>query len=166
VVNSSDPFTDSETGTSTEIVVFVLEERDFALKLSVVDRVFRMAEAMPLPGAPVVVRGIVDVAGELVPLLDIRQRFRMPARSARSSDSLIVARTRARRVALPVDAVVGLVSVESSTITRPDEIVSGLEFIAGITRVPGRDLVLIHDLDRFLSLDEEQALTAALDHAR
>jgi purine-binding chemotaxis protein CheW len=165
VALSRAPFCPAETSDHDAILVFVLDGRDFALELAAVDRVERMVESKPLPAAPALVTGILDVGGEVVPLLDIRQRFRLPARPARSTDSIIIARTPRRRVALAVEAVVGLIELDPATILRAEEIVPGLDCVSGITRVPGRDLVLIHDLERFLSLEEERRLEDALTHA-
>lgn len=62
------------------LVVFRLDERRYALPLSVVERVIRAVEVTPLPKAPPIVLGAIDVQGRVVPVLNVRRRFLMPDR--------------------------------------------------------------------------------------
>ena len=63
-----------------QIVVFALDDRRIALPLAAVERVVRAVEVTPLPKAPAVVLGAVNVQGNLVPVFHLRRRFRMPER--------------------------------------------------------------------------------------
>ncbi|MGH2949493.1 MAG: chemotaxis protein CheW [Solirubrobacteraceae bacterium] len=92
---------------SVGLLAFLVEGRRLALELSAVDRAVRMVAVTPLPGAPDGVLGAVDVAGEIVPVLDVRRRFGLPEREYGPDDALVLART-SRPVALPVDEVLGL----------------------------------------------------------
>lgn len=99
--------------------------------------------------------------GTLVPVLDIRQRFNLPASPLAPTDHLIIAEAGPRTVALRVDQILELVSVAPGDITPADATIPGTELVAGIARLPDGVLV-IHDLERFLSLDEGAATMAAL----
>ena len=144
-----------------KLVVFLLAERRYALALAAVERVLRMVALAPLPKAPPIVLGLVDLRGEVVPVLDIRRRFRLPERSPRPGDQLIVARTRRRRVGLVVEAVEDVIERPAGERIAPDAVAPGLDYVQGVTRLEPHGLVLIHDLDTFLSLEEERALSAA-----
>lgn len=146
---------------SVEIVVFALDERRYGLPLAVVQRVVRMAAFAPFPKAPDIVLGVLNLGGQLIPVLDVRRRFRLPARSPQPRDQLIVARAGMRTVALGVDEVVGLRSCPDDEIAGAAEIVPGLEYVRGVARPAGQDLIFIHDLETFLSLDEGRSLDAA-----
>ena len=89
-------------------LLFALDTPSYALPLSVVERVVRAVEVLPLPRAPQVVLGVVDVAGRIVPVVDIRALFRLPARELDIGDHFIIARTPLRVVALVVDRVIGI----------------------------------------------------------
>ena len=149
---------------SAVLLVFSLDDFQYALRLPAVQRVIRIVEITPLPAGPGVVLGMIDLRGRIVPVVDIRQRFHLPWREARLSDSLIIAQTSKRTVALPVDAVIGLVERSDSFTTSAEEIVPGIEYVEGVVRLEG-GLVLIHNLDAFLSMDEEKALEMALELA-
>ena len=117
-----------------------------------------------MPDGPNVVLGVINLHGQIVPVVDIRQRFHLPQREARLSDQLIIAQTTKRTVALVVDAVASLVERSESVVTSAEKIVPGLDYVEGVVKLE-EGLVLIHDLDAFLSLDEEDVLEQALEKA-
>ena len=146
---------------SGHAVVFALDEQRFALPLSGVERVFRAVEITPLPKAPAIVLGIINVHGRILPVLDLRRRFRLPEREIRLGDQIIVARTSHRTVALLVDSVQGVMKCAEEETVPSDMIVSGIEYVEGVVKRPD-GLIFIHDLGKFLSLDEAQQLEGAL----
>lgn len=143
------------------LLVFTLDEIRYGLPLSAVERVLRIVEITPLPQAPEIVQGIVNVEGRIVPVVDIRRRFKLPACAVRLSDQLVLARTSRRRLALRVDLAEGLTECAENEITSAGSLLPGLEYLRGVVKLE-KGMVLIHDLDAFLSLDEEEALEAAL----
>lgn len=151
-------------GTVRQLVAFNLAGRHYALHLSAVERVFRSVEITPLPGAPEIMLGIVDIQGWIAPVLDIRRRFGLPARPIDPSDHLIVARTGRHTVALVADAVVGVVQRLQSEVTAADQVLDNLQYVEGVSRFED-GLVLIHDLDTFLSPVEERALEQVMTSA-
>lgn len=151
---------------SSHLVIFVLDDQRYALRLSAVERVVRMVRITPLPEAPTVVPGVIDVAGRIIAVFDVRRRFSLPAREAGLDDRLLIARTARRTVALIADAVTGVRDCPERDIVAAGGVVPGAGQIAGIATLEGDPaqggLVLIHDLDRFLDLDEERSLDQAL----
>ena len=142
------------------LVVFLVADRRFAVELERVQRVLRMVAVTPLPKAPDVILGVFDLHGELLPVASLRRRFRYSDRAVQSTDRLIVVKTQRRRIALAVDDVVGVQAIDYATISQADQLVPGLEYLHGIARLP--EIVLLHDVDALLSLDEETRTTAAL----
>lgn len=120
-----------------------------------------MVEVMPLPNAPEVVRGVISVRGQIVPVIDLRRRFRCPSREVGLNDHLIIARTARRTVALIVDTVLDVVECAEQDVISGETILPGLEYVNGVVKLPD-GMVLIHDLDTFLSLEEERALDEAV----
>lgn len=142
------------------LVVFQLDERRFALRLAAVERVLPMIEIVPLPQGPTIVRGVINVEGRIIPVVDIRTRFSLPSRAIALSDHILIALTRRRSVALVVDAVIGV--TETNEIVAAERISENAAYIEGVATLNG-DLVVIHDLDTFLSAAESAALEAALE---
>jgi len=146
------------------IVVFFLDEQRYALPLRTVERVLRAVEVTPLPKAPEIVLGAINMQGRILPVVNLRRRFHLPEREIRLSDQLIIARTAKRDVTLVADSVAGVAELSAQDVIAPEAICPGLQYMAGVARLTD-GMVLIHDLDRFLSLEEERKLAAALQRA-
>ncbi|HTU67349.1 MAG TPA: chemotaxis protein CheW [Steroidobacteraceae bacterium] len=145
-------------------VLFALDAGRFALPLAAVERVVRAAEVTPLPKAPDVVLGALDVAGDILPVFSVRRRLALADRGIRPADQFVIARTGRRRVVLAVDTALGLAD-DPGTPVPGAALAPGLAHIRGIMSGPD-GLVLIHDLERFLSDEEARELDAALRDAR
>jgi purine-binding chemotaxis protein CheW len=146
----------------TELVVFRLDELRIAVPLTVVERIVRAVEITPLPCAPDTVLGAIDVEGRVLPVLNIRRRLHLPERDITPADQFLIACSARRAVVLVIDEAQGVVEREQSAVTDSDRIVPGLEQFQGVVKLED-GLVLIHDLDKFFSLDEARALDKALD---
>jgi purine-binding chemotaxis protein CheW len=150
--------------TKRPLVVFALDDQRYGLPLARVQRALRVVALTPLPQAPPIVLGIVDLAGAVIPVIDMRRRFNHPSRDLRLSDQLIVAATGTRTVALLVDDTEGVVEVSAEDVVPAGEILPTLEHLDGVVKLEN-GLVLIHDLERLLSLEEETAIDRALSAA-
>lgn len=147
--------------TERPLVVFSLDDQRYALALDRVERAIRVVAITPLPAAPAIVLGIIDLGGVVVPVINIRERFHHQPRAVRLSDHLIVATTRKRTVALLVDETKGVIDGSPGKVVPAGEILPGMEFVDGAMKLED-GLVLIHDLDRLLSLEEQTAIDCAL----
>ena len=145
-----------------ELVIFRLNGQRYALPLTVVERIIQAVEVTPLPGAPAVVLGAINVAGCVLPVLNIRRRFFLPEREVVPSDHFLIARTVRHTLALVIDEVHGVIEHEPSAVIGADRMVPGLEQFQGVVKLDD-GLVLIHDLEKFLSLDEAHALDTAME---
>ena len=148
--------------TGLPLVVFVLDGQGYALRLSGVERVLPMVAVSPLPRAPAVALGVINFHGQVVPVLDIRRRFGLSSRDYGLAAHLLVARSARRTLVLPVDEVLGVREVPVKGVTSADAVLPGIGHVAGIVALED-GLLFIHDLDTFLSLDEEGQLTEALE---
>lgn len=143
------------------IVLFSLDELRYALYLSAVERVVRTVEITPLPKAPEIVMGIVNFHGEIIPVINIRKRFNLPEREIELDDQLIIARTSKRLVGLVVDSVSDVHELGHYQLTDTEGAFPYADYLSGIARIEN-NIVLIHDLEKFLSLDEQQVMNEAL----
>lgn len=145
------------------LVVFRLDAHRYALPLSVTERVVRAVAVTPLPNTPAVVLGVIDVAGQLVPVFDLRRRFRLPQRRLSPDDHLVLAQTAYGAVALVTDLVEGVIERDHVEPIPADSLVPGLDVVDGVVRCED-GLVLIQNLERFLSAEEARELEVALKH--
>jgi purine-binding chemotaxis protein CheW len=145
-----------------QLVVFTLEGQRYAVPVSSIERVARIVEIAPLPNAPDIVDGVIDVHGRPTPVINVRRRLTLPHRDMSLTDQLVVARAGARQVALVVDTVVGVVRCTPEQVVDATQILPGLEHVRGVLKLAD-GMVLIQDLDKFLSLHEETELARALE---
>ena len=144
-------------------VLMTVDGQTYALPLAVVDRILRMVEVTPLPGAPDVVEGVIDIQGKVVPVVSIRRRLGLPHRRVEISDSLVVAHARKRRLAVIAESVLGVVERSSDDVVSTSDIARGIRHIGGLLKTSD-GLVLIQDLDKFFSLAEENSLEQAMEN--
>lgn len=142
-------------------VVFTLDEQRYALRLEAVERAVRAVGVTPLPKAPNIVLGIVNVQGSIMPVVSLRRRFQYTDREIEPEDQFVIAATSKRRLALVVDAVETVIQLSEEEVTQAESILSNLDYIEGVVKLQD-GLVLIHDLARLLSLEEEEALERVL----
>jgi len=151
----------TEPANNMPVVLFRLDGQRCALALSAVERVVRAVEITPLPKAPEIVLGVINAQGQVIPVVDARRRFRLPAREPNPDDRFIIARTARRRVVLAADAVDGVRKLADHEMVRAEQALPFASYLQGVAKMED-GLALIYDLDRFLSLDEERRLDAAL----
>jgi purine-binding chemotaxis protein CheW len=147
--------------TPSPLVVFVLSGWRFAMALSRVERVLPALEITPLPGAPSVVMGYINLHGDLIPVYDVHQRFDGTSRDIALSDQLLVVQATRGRVALRVEETTGVTDLALIPATTHSE--DGMSrWFDGITQADG-EVVLVQDVDKFLTSHETAALDAALE---
>ena len=156
-------------GETAEWLVFWLDEGRYALPLAAVDRIVRAVHVTPMPRAPGIVLGAIDVQGRVLPVFDIRRKFGLPERAIDPADHFLIAHTARRTVVLVIDAAHGVVEQAATAVTPAANIAPNLEHIRGVIQLDD-GLVLIHDLEHLLSTDEARVLDEALSqqasHAR
>ncbi len=148
-----------------DILTFELDNRLHAFRADDVVQIVQMVEISPLPGAPAVIEGIVNVRGTIVPVFDLRARLGLPARAIDPAQHLVILASGARSSAVRVDAADDFVSIPDSGIAASlaDSGVKGAgsRHIAGVAATPDGTTV-IYDLAAFLSQSETDTLDAAL----
>jgi purine-binding chemotaxis protein CheW len=145
-----------------QMVVFRLGQQRYALMLNAVERIVRAVEVMPLPKAPAIVLGVINVEGRILPVLNVRERFGLPDKEITPTNQFLIARTERRPVVLVIDEAEGIVERSSAEIIGPSRIVPGLEQIRGVIKLED-GLALICDLEKFLTLDEADVLEEAMN---
>ena len=144
------------------LLIFKLDDWKCALDISTVDRTYRAVAVTPLPEAPSIIMGIVNVHGSVLPVVNLRLRFQLPAKKLVSSAHFIVSHTLQRPVILLVDSIEGVIECDEQEIALADAILPGIEHVKGALKLQD-GIILIHDLGRLLSIEEEAVLERALE---
>jgi purine-binding chemotaxis protein CheW len=144
-----------------DILWFELGGGRFGLRLDDVQEVVRAVAIAPLPAAPSIVEGVIDIRGRIVPVLDVRTRFQLPSKRLELTDVFIIARLKNRTVALRVDRTGWPTAVREADIVADQSALAGSQLTLGVARTSD-GLVILHDLDAFLTSAEDADLAAAL----
>lgn len=145
-------------GDDIQIVVFRAGGQEFAFNVFHVQRILRYQSPSPLPKAPAFLEGVLQVQGAVVPVIDLRKRFEVPA-PQREETRLMVLDADGVSVAAVVDAVLEVMRVGADAVTPPPSVVRGLaaEYIQGIITTGDRTIILLQTA-RLLTSSERIAL--------
>jgi purine-binding chemotaxis protein CheW len=147
------------TGDDIQLVSFRVGSQEFAFDILQAERILRHVAPAPLPKAPEFLEGIVPYEGGAVPVIDLRKRFELEA-PIREETRLMIVNLGDQRVGVLVDEVREVMRVDSTTISAPGPVVSGLAaaYIAGIVTRPERTIIILN-ARKLLSSTERLALS-------
>ena len=142
----------------TTWVTFDLAEEIFAIPVDDVREVLRVATVTRVPHAPHPIRGVTNLRGKVIPVIDLRRRIELaPVEIGRSSRILVV-NPRGRVIGLLVDAVRQVVHLDLDQVQAPPEDVMTVQsdYLTGVYQ-QGDDLLLLLDVERTLVIKESGA---------
>lgn len=142
-----------------QLVTFRIGNEEFGVDILAVQEIIRTMAITKVPKAPDFVEGVINLRGKVIPIVDLRRRFGMPARDNDKHTRIIVIETGSIIVGFMVDSVSEVLRIPARTIEAPPAVVSGLEsdYIDGVGKLDDRLLIML-DLDRLLSGQEKEAL--------
>jgi purine-binding chemotaxis protein CheW len=139
-------------------VVFKVAGAEYAMAAAEVLQMESYAGATAVPGVAPHVRGIVQVRGKVVPVVDLRVRFGLPIAVATGDSRLVVGQHGGRPVALLVDSAREVLQLGPDQIEPPPRTVADEAggFVKGVARV-GTRLVMLIDFAKVIGEDQEHA---------
>lgn len=144
-------------GQGVQVVTFRLNGETFALPILDVREIITPLPITPVPQAPRFVEGVINLHGAIVPVVNLRRRFGLPAAIERSDERLIVANAGPQGlIALQVDEVREVETLPPDSITPPPAIVAGnaaAAYIKGLSNHKGK--LIIHIDPRAIFQDTE-----------
>ena len=151
----------------TQLVVFALDKEEFACNIMDVSEVLKMVKATPLPRSLDFVEGVINLRGEVIPVIDLRKRFGLQEVEKTDDSRIIIVEVEKRMVGLIVDSVSEVIRMPEKNIQDSPEKVAGAhtDLIMGVGKVNDR-LLIILDLKRILSTEEQIALDDAASAGR
>lgn len=146
--------TRSAASTLQQLLAFRLGDEYFAVEILRVLEIRELTPITPIPNAPAYVKGVMNLRGTIVPVVDLRMRFGVGEPTYHDFTVIIVVSYGTRYIGLVVDAMSNVLEVAADQITSPSELSLPVDAanIAGIIR-HGDDIVLLLNLDRLLAFD-------------
>lgn len=134
-----------------QFIVFTLGEQNFGVPLAGVERVIRAAAVTPLPDAPRVVAGVVNMQGRIIPVIDVSSLFGLPERDIDPGQQFIIASVPDGAVALLADRVEGVAGIQAGDVAASGEILPRAGCLKGLAKSED-GIILIFDPEILISL--------------
>ena len=139
---------------SIQVVVFQMGKELFAVSISEVWEIVLMHPITPVPGSPDFVEGVVNLRGQIIPIINLSKRLGIEAKEITSDTRIVVAQVGENTVGMIVDAVEKVTHIPTEDIEVPNGIAlegEVLNYVQGIAKVE-EGLITLVDLEEAISL--------------
>lgn len=146
----------------TQHVVFRLSDETYGIDIGQVQEIITYQAVTRVPRAPGFVEGVINLRGNVIPVLDLRKRFEMEVADRDRETRIIVVEIGKQVVGLTVDAVAEVLRISSDSIEPPSAVVSTADSacLQGVAKIDGK-LVVLLNLDHLLDQREQVQLAAS-----
>lgn len=153
----SDAFS-AAASTSRELIAFRIGEQEFCVDIMAVREIRGWTPATPLPRAPGYMKGVINLRGAVLPIIDLGARFGLNTAEPTARHVIMVARIGGRTVGLLVDAVSDIIQLTDEQVQPTPDVASDQvkTFVKGIFAIDGRMISLI-ELERIVPESEAEA---------
>jgi purine-binding chemotaxis protein CheW len=142
-----------------QLVVFMLAKEHYGVRIAVVESIIKLQPITAVPCSPAFVEGVTNLRGRVLPVIDLRKRFGLPAEESTKDTRIVVVEMNGTLVGMIVDAVSEVLRVPAESVESPSPIITTVDsaFITGIAKV-GERLIVLLDLEKVLSPEEKTEL--------
>ncbi len=142
-----------------QLVTFHVGDEEFGVNILDVREINRMMEVTRVPHAPPFVEGVINLRGQVIPVVDLRKRFGLEPQQRDRNTRIVVVELGEKVVGFTVDSVSEVLRVPGSLVEPPPPIVGTVEreYLKGVVKLEDRLLILL-DLYRLLGRDEAAEL--------
>ncbi len=139
--------------TLLHLVTFQLGKEEYGVEIASVQEIIRATDITPVPGAPSHVKGVINLRGKIIPVVDLRKRFALAVVEASETQRIIVVELGEKRIGMLVDGVSQVIKVPSGVVEEMPEEATCVDenFIRGVGKLENR-LIIILDLNKSLLL--------------
>ncbi len=140
---------------SSQFLTFLLEEQEYGLELFKIQEIRGYAPVTPIPNVPAHVRGVMNLRGTVLPVVDLRMKFGLPAVEYNKFTVIVISMVADKTVGLLVDAVSDVLQVALDAIRPGPDFGSTIDtrFIDGVFQSKER-LAVALNLEKLLSETE------------
>ena len=144
-----------------QLAEFELANELIGVDIGAVESIIKMQAITRVPQSPEFVEGVINLRGKVLPVIDLRLRFGLPAVEVTKSNRIMVVSMDGSEVGMIVDGVSEVLSISDSDVEPTPAMTSTVNstFIVGIAKIDTR-LVILLDLKKILSLEEQASMAA------
>jgi purine-binding chemotaxis protein CheW len=142
-----------------QYVTFVIANENYGVPVLKVQEIIGMTEIVPVPNSQIFTKGVINLRGSVVPVVDMRKRFRLEEREYDMFTVIIIVEVKGILVGMIVDSVSDVADIPAGSIQETPHLASKIdrEFISGIGHINDK-LAIILDIDRIFSVEEIKTL--------
>lgn len=139
-----------------QFVSFRIEDEEFGVSIQQVQEIIWLPEITRVPRSPHFVEGVINLRGNVLPVIDMRKRFGMPPTEATESTSIVVVDVEGHKTGVIVDAVSEVMRLANDAIEPPPPVVAGIDasFVKGVGKLAdGQHMLIILDLAQVIGAE-------------
>ena len=150
---------DQEDTQHGKYLTFSLGEESFGIEIRYVTEIIGIQPVTYVPEVPAYVKGIINLRGQIIPVIDLRLRFKKEATAYTDRTCIIVIDMGEISIGFIVDSVAEVINIGDGNIVPPPNYRTGAHnrYIKGIGKV-GNDVKLLLDCDKIISEDDMEAI--------
>lgn len=143
-------------GEELKVIVFDLGHEQYGVEVDKVKTIERMMPLTRVPKTPDFVKGVINLRGVVVPVIDLRGRFGLPETEYTKDTRIIIVNAENVEVGLIVDSASDVVDVDSDSIVDPPEVVGGVKakYLRGVAKMEDDRLLVMLNLSEVLNKSE------------
>lgn len=148
-----------------QLVIFELANEYYGINIAVVESIIKVQAITQLPQTPAYVKGVTNLRGSVLPVIDLRARFALETKEDTRQTRIIIVTIGSIKVGVIVDGVSEVLRVSDELIEPLPPMVNSVNsvFLKGIVRLESR-LIILLELGKVLDLNEQQALEVLAAH--
>jgi purine-binding chemotaxis protein CheW len=148
----------------SQLLVFNVDGEEFGVDVLLVQEIIRYIKSTKVPKAPEAVQGVINFRGEVIPVLDIRKRFGLPARDYDEFTVIVVVEYGGRTMGMVVDHVSDIVSLATKDIQLVPEFAKAeqTDYLRGMGKLGDR-LIMLLNMEKIINLQDKALLEAMMD---
>ncbi len=162
-----DFFDDEDEDTQKgKYLTFTVGKEDYGIEIYHVTEIIGIQKITDVPDMPTYIKGVINLRGKVVPVMDVRVRFRMPEREYDERTCIVVVSVNGTAVGLVVDTVKEVVNIPESNIELPPEMaeVSTHHYISGLGKI-GDEVKILLDVERLVRKEDAGAVRSIAGYA-
>ena len=142
-----------------QLVVFDLSSEAYGVDIGAVREIIRLQDITKVPRTPEFVEGVINLRGKVIPVVDLRKRFGLPAEEESKENRIVVVDIGAQDIGVVVDAVTEVLRIATESVEPPASVITTAdsEYLLGIAKLDSR-LIILLDLERVLTEAEHSSL--------
>lgn len=131
---------------SIKVIVFQLADKEYAIPVSHVQGIEKLMHITRVPKTAKYVKGVINLRGVVTPIVDLRERFELPASEQEETTRIIIISLEDMEVGFVVDSANDVLDIPADSIEPQPEVVGSLEeeYISGVAKIDKRLLILLH----------------------